>query len=100
MAVKLHCCSSIGMKIHRGHPCYRVQRALDEAGVEYERVYHPEIPRSRRSSLIALSGQRLLPVLEFDDGRVLREESKDLAERIRRGELAAPAGGAQPAGGA
>jgi hypothetical protein len=34
-----------------------------------------------------MTGQRKLPFVEFEDGTVLREESKDLAARIRRGEL-------------
>ena len=34
-----------------------------------------------------LSGQRKYPVIEFEDGRVYREESTQMAERIRAGEL-------------
>ena len=33
-----------------------------------------------------LSGQRQYPVIELDDGTVYREESKDMAARIRHGE--------------
>ena len=39
MAVKLHRCSTLWVKTN-GHPCWRVQRALDEAGVPYEIVAH------------------------------------------------------------
>ena len=37
MAVKLHRCGNMWIKLD-GHPCWRVQKALDEAGVEYEVV--------------------------------------------------------------
>ena len=40
MPVKLHRCPTMWLKIE-GHPCWRVQKALDEAGVEYEVVKHP-----------------------------------------------------------
>jgi glutaredoxin len=89
MAVKLHRCSVMWIK--GPHPCWRVQKALDEAGVPYEIVTHPPL-RGRREALEARSGQRKLPVIEFEDGRVLREESSDLATRIRRGELSGAAG--------
>ena len=63
MAVKLHRCSAMWVKID-GHPCWRVQKALDE-----------------------LSGQRKYPVIEFEDGRSYRAESAEMAEKIRAGEL-------------
>jgi hypothetical protein len=34
-----------------------------------------------------LSGQTLYPVIEFEDGRVYREQSQKMAERIRAGKL-------------
>ena len=37
MAVKLHRCSDQWVKI-KGHPCWRVEKALLDTGVEYERV--------------------------------------------------------------
>jgi hypothetical protein len=43
--------------------------------------------RSQRDALEKLSGQRQYPVIELEDGTVYREESKDMAARIRRGEL-------------
>jgi glutathione S-transferase len=61
-------------------------KALDDAGVPYEQVKHP-LRRGRRTDLEALSGQRKLPVIELEDGRVLREESKEMAARIREGRL-------------
>ncbi|MEA2410740.1 MAG: hypothetical protein QOC77_1301 [Thermoleophilaceae bacterium] len=38
-----------------------------------------------------LSGQKVLPAIEFEDGTVLREESKDLVARIKDGRLRASA---------
>ncbi|HEX5145764.1 MAG TPA: glutathione S-transferase N-terminal domain-containing protein [Conexibacter sp.] len=90
MAVKLHRCSV--MWARGPHPCWRVQKALDDAGVPYEVVKHPSFPRSRRKQLEAKSGQRKLPVIELEDGTTLREESDDLAARIRAGELQPPGG--------
>jgi glutaredoxin len=84
MAIKLHRCTVTWIK--GPHPCWKVQKAFDEAGVPYEVVKHPPL-RGRRDELEALSGQRKLPVVEFEDGRTLREESSELAARIRAGEL-------------
>ena len=85
MAVKLHRCSSMWVKID-GHPCWRVQKALDEAGIEYEVVKGP-LRRGRRGELETLSGQRRYPVIELEGGTVYREESKAMAARIRAGGL-------------
>jgi glutathione S-transferase len=85
MAVKLHRCSTMWVKID-AHPCWRVQKALDEQGIEYEVVKGPLRP-GKRDDLEQLSGQRKYPAIEFEDGRVYREESKDMAERIRADEL-------------
>jgi glutathione S-transferase len=90
MAIKLHRCNWMWFKLG-AHPCWRVQQALDEKGVEYELVKHPAFPPSARNDLEQLSGQRKLPVLEFEDGRVLREESKDMAARVREDRLEQPA---------
>ena len=86
MAVKLHRCSTMWAKMG-GHPCWKVQSALDEAGVPYEVVKHPVFPRRRRSELERLTGQRKLPVLELEDGTVVREESSELARRIKAGDF-------------
>jgi glutathione S-transferase len=85
MPIKLHRCSSMWVKIN-AHPCWKVQKALDEQGVEYEVVKGP-LRGSKRDDLEHLSGQRKYPVIEFEDGRVYREESKDMAARIRAGKL-------------
>jgi glutathione S-transferase len=85
MTIKLHRCPVMFSK-STGHPCWKVQKALDEAGVAYEVVKQP-IRKSKRTELIERSGQRLLPAIEFEDGTFLREESTDLAARIRDGRL-------------
>lgn len=85
MAVKLHRCSAMFAKID-AHPCWKVQKALDEQGIEYEVVKGPLLP-GKREELEKLSGQRKYPVIEFEDGTAYRDESKDMAARIRAGEL-------------
>ncbi len=87
MAVKLHRCSITW--IRGPHPCWKVQKALQDAGIEHELVKHPPL-RGRRDALEAKTGQRKLPAIEFEDGTTLREESKDLAARIRAGQLGGP----------
>jgi len=89
MTIKLHRCPNLWVKIG-GHPCWKVQKALDEAGIDYEIVKGPQ-RRGQRDDLERLSGQRLYPVIEFEDGSVYREESKTMAETIRSGNLKAPA---------
>ena len=68
------------------HPCWKVQKALDEQGIEYEVVKGP-LRGGKRNDLEQLSGQRKYPVIEFEDGRTYRDESKAMAEKIRAGEL-------------
>ena len=85
MAIKLHRCSNIWVKV-QGHPCWKVQSALDEAGIEYEVVKGP-LFKSKRDDLNTLSGQRMYPVIEFEDGSVYREQSKDMAATIKDGKL-------------
>ena len=85
MALKLHRCPFMFNKLS-GHPCWRVQKALDEAGLEYEVVKQPAL-RGNRKEVERRTGQRALPVLELEDGTWLREESNDLAARVREGRL-------------
>ena len=96
MAIKLHRCSNIWVKVS-GHPCWKVQKALDEAGVDYEVVKGP-LFKSKRDELEQKSGQRLYPVIEFEDGSVYREQSKDMAATIKAGKLDEKRGGAPAAG--
>jgi glutathione S-transferase len=87
MALKLHRCGNEWVKVS-GHPCWKVQKALDDAGVSYELVKGP-LRRGKRDDLERLSGQRQYPVIEFEDGTVYREESKDMAAAIESGQLEA-----------
>ena len=84
--VKLHRCPFTF--IHSDlDSCWEVQKALEDQGIEYEIVKEPSLPRSRRKDLEKLSGQRMLPVIEFEDGSAYRAESSDMASRIRDGRL-------------
>lgn len=85
MAVKLHRCPNEWVKLS-GHPCWKVQKALDEAGVDYEVVKGPLRP-GKRDDLERLTGQRKYPAIEFEDGSVYREESGAMAETIAAGRL-------------
>lgn len=85
MAIRLHRCSTMWLKIN-GHPCWKVQKALDKQGIEYEVVKGP-LGRGKRDDLERISGQRKYPVIEFEDGRTYRAESKEMAEKISDGKL-------------
>jgi glutathione S-transferase len=95
VAIKLHRCSNVWFKVG-AHPCWKVQKALDEQGIDYELVRGP-VPRGKRDDLERLSGQRKYPVIEFEDGGIYRAESKDMAARIRSGQLLTRAEPAGPA---
>jgi glutathione S-transferase len=101
MAVKLHRCSLTWLKM-QGHACHRVQKALDQVGVEYEIVKVP-MSRPKREEVKRLSGQEKVPLIEFEDGSAYREESKDMAATIAAGRLfekASPVGSPAPTEGA
>ena len=85
MAIKLHRCP-LGFVKTGGHGCWQAQKALDEAGIDYELVKAP-LRRPKRAEVIRLTGQEKVPVIEFEDGAALREEGKVLAEMIRSGKL-------------
>jgi glutathione S-transferase len=71
-----------------GHPCWKVQKALDESGIEYELVEEgSSFKGSSRETTIEKTGQKRFPWIEFEDGSVYREESKDMAATIRAGKL-------------
>jgi glutathione S-transferase len=97
MAVKLLRCSTMWLKIN-GHPCWKVQKALDEQGIDYEVVQGP-LRRGKRDELEQKTGQRQYPVIEFEDGSTYRAESKDMAARIRDGKLFAGRGASAEAPG-
>jgi hypothetical protein len=85
MAIKLHRCATQWVKI-KGHPCWKVEKALQDAGIEYERVPGPR-PKDEREMLLAGTGQKLYPAIQFEDGTWYKEQSKDMAARIRAGNL-------------
>ena len=85
MTIRLHRCRNEWVKLS-GHPCWKVQKALDESGVPYEVVKGPVRP-GKRDDLERLSGQRKYPVIEFEDGAAYREQSADMAATIRAGRL-------------
>jgi glutaredoxin len=71
-----------------GHPCWKVQKALDDSGIEYEVVEEGSaLKSSSRTRTIEKTGQKRFPWIEFEDGNVYREESRDMAETIRAGRL-------------
>ena len=86
MAVKLHRCSNIWAKF-KGHPCWKVQKALDDMGVDYEVVPGPWPGRKKRTAIVAGTGQALYPAIEFEDGSWYRESSADMERTIRDGHL-------------
>ena len=63
-----------------------MQRELDKAGIDYEIVKGP-VRRGERNDLERMSGQRLYPVIEFEDGSVYREQSSEMAATIKAGRL-------------
>ena len=60
MAVKFHRCSAMWVKIN-GHPCWKAQKALDEAGVDYELVLHSGL-RFRRPEVAEMTGVNAMSV--------------------------------------
>ena len=93
--VKLHRCPFTF--VHNDlDSCWKVQRALDEQGIDYEVVKEPTMPRGRRKDVIALTGQKMMPVIEFEDGSAYRAESKEMAQTISAGRLFEQARGGTP----
>src|SRR4051794_14385584 len=88
MPIKVHTCPNTW--IHGGHPCWKVLKAFDDAGIPYEHVKEP-LRRGKREEGERLSGQRKLPIVELEDGTV-HKESKDIIGLVESGKLgAAPA---------
>ena len=85
MPIKLYRCSNQWVKI-KAHPCWRVEKALMDMGVEYERVPGPR-KKDEREAVIAVTGQKLYPDIQLEDGSWYREASKDMEKRIREGRL-------------
>ncbi len=85
MAVKLHRCPNVWVKVS-GHPCWKVQKALDDQGIEYEIAKGP-LRRAKRDEMEEHTGARLYPAIEFEDGSWYREESGEMERSIREGRL-------------
>jgi glutathione S-transferase len=83
MPIKLHRCKNLWVK--GPHPCWKVQKALDEAGLQYEIVVEKYF--GPREQTVEKTGEKRFPWIEFEDGFVYREESRDMAQRIRDGNL-------------
>ena len=86
MAVKLHRCKNVWAKFGP-HPCWKVQKALDEKGIAYEVVRGSWPGRKKRTTLIEGTGQASYPAIQFEDGSWYREESSEMAKTIREGKL-------------
>jgi hypothetical protein len=81
--VKLHRCKLQRVKTE-GHPCWRVESALRDMGIEYE-IVRESFLRVRRSEVERLSGQRSLPIIEFEDDTAYRAESSEIADFLISG---------------
>ena len=90
MAVKLHRCRNEWVKIG-AHPCWKIEVALKELGIDYELAPGP-LRRSKRDAIAAGTGQRLYPAIQFENGSWYREESKDMEKTIREGRLTEKSG--------
>jgi glutathione S-transferase len=89
--IKLHRCSYTFLHVDLD-ACWRMQKALDEQGVEYEVVTHGYGKSAKaRADVVALSGQKYVPVLELADGTIYREETNDMIAKLKAGELSGAA---------
>jgi glutathione S-transferase len=89
--VKLHRCPFTF--VHNDiDSCWKVQKALEDQGIEYAVAKQPTLPRSRRKDVIRISGQKWLPMIEFEDGSAYRAESREMADTIEAGKLFEQAG--------
>lgn len=67
------------------HACKRATRALQEAGIEFDKLVagrgHPFglFTKGRRPEVKALSGQEKLPVLELPDGSTINGSANIIA---------------------
>jgi hypothetical protein len=90
MAVKLHRCSNQWVKL-KAHPCWKVEKALQDMGIDYERVPGP-LSKKKRDTIADGTGQRLYPAIQLENGTWYREESKEMERTIREGRLAEKGG--------
>ncbi len=89
--VKLHRCQFTFLHVDLD-ACWVVEKALKEQEIDYEIVKHNGLKKKSRPELESLSGQKMLPVIEFEDGSTYREESKAMAATSRDGRLFESAG--------
>ena len=83
--------------VPRFHPCRRVQEALRDAGIDYEKVIAahgspiPLLRKGSRDQLFRATGTRKLPTVKLPDGRVIIHSKAILAwvrEQQGRGDAA------------
>lgn len=73
----------------RLHPCRRVQEALDEAGIEFEKVVaghgspFPFLRKDDRGELAAQTGAKKLPAMKLPDGTVMTH-SREILHWIKQ----------------
>ena len=85
--VKLHRCSYTFLHVN-ADACWRLQKALDEQGVDYEIVKHGYGKSEKsRADVVKLTGQKLLPVLELPDGTAYRDETSTMIAKLKAGDL-------------
>ena len=94
MPVKLHRCKAHFAKL-KGHPCWKVEKALKDMGVDFELVPGPA-KKDKREAVLAGTGQKLYPAIQFEDGSWYREESREMEKTIRAGKLLERAHGTPP----
>ncbi len=85
MAVTLHRCGNEWVKIG-AHPCWKIEKALQEMGIEYTLAPGP-LRRGKRDEMAEHTGQQLYPAIELEDGTWYREESSEMEKTIRAGTL-------------
>jgi hypothetical protein len=88
MPIELHRCGTPW----KFGPCWTVQKALDDEGIQYDVVRGPRRPRNR-TTVIEGTGQALYPAIRFEDGTWYRDESKEMARAIRDGRFMERAAG-------
>jgi len=80
----------------RIHPCRRVQEALRDAGIEYDKVVAahgnpiPFLRKGSREDLEAATGQTKLPALKLPDGTVIAHSRSILKWVAEQKQASAP----------
>jgi len=84
--VKLHRCGNEWVKV-KGHPCWKVEKALKDMGSSTRSFRACGPGRKRRTAVIRGTGRPLYPAIQLDDGTWYREQSADMEKTIRAGKL-------------